>query len=475
MNLQGRDLKLDLSGEDVKLLHAELAQLGLTVTAAEQQRAFFGPGTREAVVRFQEEHHLPATGVVDDATAKAINQAVDALKGETFAVSGRVWSPDRAGVGGLKVQIIDKNLGEDIPLVEAVTDQNGHYKPQFSAAVLVAHHKTQPDLQAHVYSGTMLLASSQIRYNARHSETLDVALPANSASLPSEYESLTAALAAQYSAPLSDLVESTQRQVITYLANKTGWDARLIAMSALADQFSRQNTPSINAAFYYALFRAGLPTTVAKVYQVDGLAAGKIWQLAITQGAIPTARQSAIPNAVEAFQKLVAAHALDVQAPAGMSTVKQLAQLALGEDPNKQQQFATLYAQYRSDWPTFWKAAQQAFGEATTKRLQLDGSLGVLTLGNAPLIAQLHTAEQRNPPSSTPDLAARGYYSADKWNGLLAQAPIPDSISGGTVDAKRANYSNMLAAQVRLQFPTAVVAARGRADEIPLSVSPPPT
>src|SRR5258708_30093367 len=167
MNLQGRDLKLDLSGEDVKLLHAELAQIGLTVAAAEQQRAFLGPGTREAVVRFQQEQHLPATGVVDAATAKVINQAVDALKGETFFVSGRVRSPDRAGIGGLKVKIIDKNLGEDIPLGEAGTDQNGHYKAQFSAAGLVAQHQTHPDLQAHVSSGTMLLRSSQIRYNPR--------------------------------------------------------------------------------------------------------------------------------------------------------------------------------------------------------------------------------------------------------------------------------------------------------------------
>jgi hypothetical protein len=35
MNLQGRDLKLDLTDSDVQLLHIELAQIGLTVGVAQ--------------------------------------------------------------------------------------------------------------------------------------------------------------------------------------------------------------------------------------------------------------------------------------------------------------------------------------------------------------------------------------------------------------------------------------------------------
>ena len=141
-----------------------------------------------------------------------------------------------------------------------------------------------PDLQARVYAGQNFLAASAIRYNATNLETLDIKLPANSTPLPSEYEILTGTLAGHYAGRLGDLKESNVQQDLTYLANKTGWDARAVALAALADQFSQSQTdgvgaPAIKSAFYYALFRAGLPTDAGTLYSTDahgraGLEAG---------------------------------------------------------------------------------------------------------------------------------------------------------------------------------------------------------
>ncbi len=78
MNLKGRDLKLDLSGDDVRLLHSELAQIGLPVPDTEWQRATFGQGMREAVSRFKKEHQLEPTGVVD-ATTYTVEDTVTSL------------------------------------------------------------------------------------------------------------------------------------------------------------------------------------------------------------------------------------------------------------------------------------------------------------------------------------------------------------------------------------------------------------
>ena len=89
MNLQGRDLKLDLRGDDVALLHHELAIMGVAVPDAERRETLFGQGTHEAVVQFQKQHCLEPTGVVDAETARAINAAVNAL---TFTVQGNVVS-----------------------------------------------------------------------------------------------------------------------------------------------------------------------------------------------------------------------------------------------------------------------------------------------------------------------------------------------------------------------------------------------
>jgi peptidoglycan hydrolase-like protein with peptidoglycan-binding domain len=470
MNLQGRDLKLDLSGDDVRLLHTELAQLGLAAPDAERQRALFGPGTRDLVLRFQRENRLEPTGVVDAETARAINQAVDT---SLYTVEGTVSSPDRAGVDGLRVEVVDKNAGPDVLLAKAVTDERGRYRTGFSAAALRERRKRRPDLQARAYSGQTFLGASAVRYNAANYETLNVRLPAQAAALPSEHETLTAALKAHVDGELRDLKESDDRQDVTYLANKTGWDARAVALAALADQFSQASAAggaaAIQPAFFYALFRAGLPANADGLYQADTQTVTRVWKQAVEQGVIPQALANELPRAAQAFQALSAAHALDARALAGTSTLKELLRPALGDDAQRQQQFAALQTRYRDAPPKFWEAVRQAFGNDTAQRLQLDGQLAYLTLNNAPVIGRLREAERQRPLASTLELAQRGYYRADKWAPLLDGA-VPEPIPGATPEQKRARYAELLATQVRLSFPTAVVAEMVRGGELPLDV-----
>jgi hypothetical protein len=53
MKLQGRELKLNVTSEDVRLLHSELALLGVNIPHAEREKALFGEVTHEAVLGFQ--------------------------------------------------------------------------------------------------------------------------------------------------------------------------------------------------------------------------------------------------------------------------------------------------------------------------------------------------------------------------------------------------------------------------------------
>jgi hypothetical protein len=88
--------------------------------------------------------------------------------------------------------------------------------------------------------------------------------------------------------------------------------------------------------------------------------------------------------------------------------------ITLGNNVQRQRQFAELYTGERGDLHAFWRSVRQTFGEETEKQLRLDGQLGYLTLNNAPLMRQLHEAERENPLSATIDLAKRGYFSAEK-------------------------------------------------------------
>jgi hypothetical protein len=517
MTNAGPGLRVGAFGEDVSVVHGRLAALGYGVPASEIERRFFGPGTRQAVRAYQEQQGLAPTGEVDDATRTQIENAVPpperALGGQppvrpetgrrgepvpeqrerlgqplpsrekpggivgpetpgagnglVYAVRGTVASPDSAAVGGLSVEIVDKNVGGDVPLARGATDERGAYEISFAAALL-HRGKAAPDLQARVSRDGTFLGASDTYYDAPREAILDVDLPPG-APLASEYETLTASLAAHYEGKLADLKEDDGREDVTYLANKTGWDARAVALAALADQFAGSaggnGAPGIHPAFYYSLFRAGVPANPDVVYRLDDKQVGQIWRQSIDAGLVPPALKETLGRSVEAFRQLRASHALDARALAGSSTLKELLQVSLGADQERQQKFAQLFTQNAGEPEKLWEQVEKTLGPEASARLQLDGRLAFLTLDNAPLVARLHGAE--NGLETTHDLALRGYYRPDKWAPLIDK--VPDQIPGANDDEKKRNYAEVLATEVKLSHPTSVLADRVTRGEVPLS------
>ena len=208
---------------------------------------------------------------------------------------------------------------------------------------LLAHRKTLPDLQARVSAGRAVprrLAGQLLR--AGH-VTLDVVLPPGSAGLPSEYEMLTANLAAAYPGDLGGLQEGNGRQDITYLGNKTGWSparwrwrhsppssasSPRRAQPPADDPGQTQAWPvpavSLRPEFYYALFRAGLPASADGLFRADSVTVQAVWQQATAQNVIPPALASDIPGAVRSFQVLSAGHLLTAAPPVGVSTLQEM-------------------------------------------------------------------------------------------------------------------------------------------------------
>jgi peptidoglycan hydrolase-like protein with peptidoglycan-binding domain len=477
MNIQGRNLQQGLTGDDVRLLHTELVLLNLAIPDNERQAALFGPVTARVIQELQKKHNFPITGIVDAVTAKAINSDVDALHPPTSTVSGRVYSTQRAGVGGLRLQVVDKNAGPDVLLAEGTTSERGAYSINYSTAMLVQQSKSAPDLQVRALAGNTQLGASEVRYGASPNETLDIVVPDSSAAaLASEHETLTGAIAAHFTGKLADVQESDQRSDITYLANKTGWDARAVALAALADQFSSRTVsagaaaPAIAPAFFYALFRAGVPANEDVLYHTDSTTLTNIWNAAIAQGVIPASATDQIPKIASQFQTISAQKLLTGPALAGVSPLKDMLRVS-GMSDAQQQQFAALYAANRNDMPAFWKAVGDTIGQASATRLQLDGKLAFLTINNAPLMQALKQSSGNQALTDPVQLALAGYHRPDKWSALLtANTAIPPEIPGDTPDAKKTNYAAYLAAQVRLSYPTASVAQMVNAGDLPVHV-----
>ncbi|HXA29002.1 MAG TPA: neuraminidase-like domain-containing protein [Candidatus Angelobacter sp.] len=396
-----------------------------------------------------------------------------------YTVIGTVSSPDSPAVGGLVVQLVDKNVGGDVVAVRGQTDAGGTFtlRAGFTDADLRERHKTRPDLQVQALHDNAVAAGSVVRWNASPEERLDVSLPAG-LPLPSEYETLTTALAQIIPGSLADLQEGPDRQDITYLANKSGWDARAVAMSSLAAQLGVQGgaatngaspagggaaaataaaVSAIHPAFYYALLRAGLPSDPVQLHLTQPATVQAVWQQAIAQRVIPQALEQDIPAALQQFQAVAANHLLTAPARVGPSTLGDLLHTTFGNDPARAGQFASLYVQYQDQPEKLWSQVEQAFGADTAARLQLDGALAYLTVNNAPLVAALHNAQRDRPVLTAGDLVDRGYADASAWSALLQDVQPPDGIAGTTVDEKKANYAELLAAHVRVGFPTATV------------------
>ncbi len=403
-----------------------------------------------------------------------INLMVSSVQTIEFQVEGKVSSPTSTSVGDLIVQVVDKAVGgEDILLKQTVTQADGTYQVTFNDSNWRQRGKTQPDIQTRVLAGDRILAVSEVRYNASPRELLNVLLTETvTPALQSEHETLLQNLSSHFRGNLRDLQETDTRQDITYLANKTGWDARAVAIAALADQFSQAS--QIEPAFLYTLFRAGVPANENAIYQIDLKTAESAWKQGIQQGIIPAALEAQLPQAVARLKSIAAERSLTAPALVGLSSLKEMLTDSLGQDSDpvilaQHERIAALSIEHQGNVSEFWQAVDANFNKPIADRLKLDGKLGYLTLNNVPLIQSLRNNIGGNGISDPLNLIENGYYRADKWQTLLTEGvAIPAEIPGTTDAEKRSNYADLMSAQMRLSYPTAVVAQMVRNGETPL-------
>lgn len=458
----------------------------------------YGEVTRRLVSVFQTFSGLKPTGNIDQQTADAINELlrnlgllpkdrveepidapdpdfVDDLDDPLpFVVRGRVIDHDGLGLARLTLVVVDKNIGGDVTLGKGVSTDLGTYEILYTPTRL-PNGKDKPDIQVYVVSESRqmdILASSVVRYNATEEEN-DVDIFVDQSSLPemSEYGHVTSELAPLIGAEsdqdivsrLARLEENESRQDITYLANKTGWDARMVAMTSLASQFSQND--GIEAELYYALFRAGVPANESALAQISPEQVHMLWERAIRDNMVSDALQKVLPDRLERFVKKRMSGLLDLPTATGVSNLKELLSTSL-TDESSHQKFAQLYYENRDHPDVFWKHVHEHFPKEADK-LQLDAKLASLTINNAPLIARLH-AEQ--PHMLTPvDLVRKRFYNKDEWIKLLGdKVEIPPEIPGDDSEEKRDHYAALMASHIRLSYPTAVVTHMVETDVITL-------
>ena len=278
MQLQGRNLKLHMQGDDIKLLQDGLRQLGYPLPLTETDRTIFGPATEQAVRDFQGHHNLPPTGVVDEACARRINEAVAALPSpEPGLVQGIVRLENGQPLAGATVKAFDKDLRREKPLGIAITDNQGAYRIPYTATRLARAEKKCADLLVRVYSKTgALLGASAVKFNAGQTETVDLVVPPPPAEPePAEYGQLLAALApVLQELPPAELNADDIQFLLNELAGVPMVNPRRLDLLAQGARLA--NATHLPPQFFYAIARQRqlpLPLTLDAFLSLDAASA----------------------------------------------------------------------------------------------------------------------------------------------------------------------------------------------------------
>ncbi len=342
MNLQGRNLSIEMRGDDVALLQAELVSIGYPIPEREQDAKVFGIGTQDAVRAFQTRNGIERTGVVDGETAREINARVAVLHpsggpaGDSFTVSGTVWNPDGTPAVGVKVRAFDRDLNpnneqplnnnndNNQPFVTTGTD--GRYSITYLSGQFNTAEKATADLIVRGYDQAMtLLVESDIYFNAPANVTIDLFIPAAlGATGVSEYERVAADVATLMDGQNIPSVTALTVDQVEFIAGDTQMPALRIAYFVAATRLA--GMCGAPAQVFYAFAREGLPTALHRLLAQPADVLRRAILSAVDRNIIPTSYgvQANIDSAIAALKSCAAANAVATPNLPGFSTVAEV-------------------------------------------------------------------------------------------------------------------------------------------------------
>jgi len=456
-------LKPQMTSAEVVDLHQALTLLGLEISGRENADRRYGPSTRTGVRKLQSDHQLPATGVVDEATANLLNRLLaergvpDGTGGPPAPdtsrnVRGTVRGPDGTPVAKLRVRAFNRLVGAEGRLGETTTNDLGQYSISYAPPTGSPTVKISVDLFARAYDGAdSVVGVSIIRIGAGQQEQIDLTIDDDRFRGPSEFARTTAALTPfiagiDLNALDADDIALLVRKTETPRVNVTAW----VASKRIAE---RRN---LSHEAIYGLIRIENTASLPRLLKRSGPR--------LRNGLIRAANENLISR--EAGDKAVEITGRLKQAAASLSvsgeTPGSLGRLlATGQRASAAQQrmFIERYASHEGPVRELWRGLRNdpAFGNAAVDDMQLSLQLGALTANHPPLVRALRSRG-----------VTRGSETArltrNDWQALLrtkvAGQPVgaPANIKGATEAERLDNYTTLLTERSALAFPTAHVA-----------------
>jgi hypothetical protein len=385
------------------------------------------------------------------------------------------------GYAGIFVRAFDKDLRREQALgSRKVTNREGRYEITYTRAQFCRADKGSADLIVRVYGGTgdQLLAQSDIIFNAKPVEIVDLTVVDEAFQQLSEYERLMLALTPLLGEQtITSLREDTEEKPeegkykdLTFLSGETGYAKNILARLVMAHKLAQQ---AIQPEFWFALLGGSvfqytetqtldrqLAGILAILPSLDATAVRKALTRSFNQKEIPAAFQENVNSWVEAFLQFSAS--LTVSQPDRPTFVKLALEDAGIQDTEKQVKFARLFNQYKAFTPELLQALEQdeSFTQPEIADIRTSFQLADLSQGNFSVVKAIKQEFGVRQPQQIRPLAKK---SESEWVNLVTtkyaagEIELPfevGEIAGQAQLPKDEVYGKMLARQFREAFPT---------------------
>lgn len=440
---------LGARGDEVGALQKKLRAVGLHVPEHELKQQVFGAGTRDAVAQFQARRKLAVSGEPNEQTLAALENT-----GESAArIEGQLRLARGAEADRVTLRAYRKGFGGTAERVgEATTDARGYYSLPYGAV----SHGANVEVRAVDANGEEVTLST-LRLDAGQYKLAALVAPDAVKPPAAEYQRLRADVTAALGDAdrLAHAQEKGDRQDLTILRVQTGWDARLLALGALAARTSE--TVGMSPEALYALYRAGFASAVGAFAKVGGEAVEDVLTRSSSAGVIAL-DADAIAAERKRYEAFAHAQRLQEKAPGAPSSLGELLSIA-PLDARQRQTFEALLAQPRQSDAELWARAAEA--ELPVEHLKHQSRLASLTLNSVPVMTSL--AGFVGAPDRMHVLAEKGFHRPETWTRHLRSVArddeelakaIPPAYLGEGLDARLDAYAEDLARKVRLAFPT---------------------
>jgi hypothetical protein len=391
----------------------------------------------------------------------------------SYEIRGTVSGRKGELLRGARVAVWWQHIRERRELVAGETSDDGGYRlifelPRNAPEPMVVVEARSEELEAPLVSGLTKVQAGMV---------VDL-----SASEPdqSEWAVLMRSIAPLLDGlGLSDLVEDSTHQDITFLATELGKSTEILMRVAVSARL--ETAYKIPAAVFYAFLRQQVPAALpSPLYdashnftlisplvqsiasQIFGLSAAvqtRTITSAIALDLIGTQYTQQIAGIVSQLQALHTTDLLQQPYLVGSATLGELLTSA-ALPAAKQQAFAQALASSTQSMRNFWRTlgnGQNGFTEAEASAIERTLSIGAFVKNYVPLVQNLFQGFSGGTYKTLPDLAR---LSLADWERIVTQTGAPPNIDAAGTSTPAQVFAAVIYARVTRAYPTAALSSR---------------